>query len=202
MKHDIWQILKIRPPTGTNVLPVLTTQAQCMGIPGISYVFVICSHALVLMTGVLAIAGLRELAPPGVWRRSDLAFRVSALAALVCDVAEAAERTLGQALSNLAIPSNGSFPSSEVKGMEDIRLIGEVYASLLKSVASETRRTATQHDLSESVQSGPLETMRIPASEAKEIDDSICTLTEQVIALGVRIEMLEHGCRSKGGELR
>ncbi|MNY72662.1 hypothetical protein D3C86_2112710 [compost metagenome] len=86
--------------------------------------------------------------------------------------------------------------------MEDIRFIGEVYASLLKSVASEMRLTVAQHDLTESVQRGSVETMGFSASEAKEIDDSVRTLTEQVMALGVRIEMFEEGCRSDRGELR
>ena len=167
-----------------------STQEECRGAAGIAYLFLMSSHALTLMTGVLAIVSLKEFGPAGTWRHSELSGQVGTLAKLATDVAQAAERALDHALSNLTLQQISLSPS-EACGVDEIRASGEVYVTLLKTVALETRLTAIQQNLSVTVQRGPLHAAVDSIPGTKEVGSSIRQLTAQAMELELRLEMYE-----------
>lgn len=191
MDRSTSEFLELRHTARTSLLPMPpSTQDECRGAAGIAYVFLMSSHALTLMTGVLAIVSLKELGPAGTWRNSELSGQVGILAKRATDVAQAAERALDHALSNLTHQQIALSPS-EASGIDEIRASGEVYVTLLKTVALETRLTAIQQNLSVTVQRGPMHAAVDSIPGTKEVGSSIRQLTVQAVELELRLEMYE-----------
>lgn len=191
MDRSICKFLELRHASRTSLLPMHPfTQEECKGAAGVAYLFLMSSHALTLMTGVLGIVSLKELGPTGTWRNSELSAQVGALSKLTADVAQAAECALEHALFMLTHQQTTLSPA-EARGVGEIRASGEVYVTLLKSVALETRLAAIQQNLSVTVQRSPMHAAveSIPGTE--EVGGAIRQLTEQVMELQLRLEMYE-----------
>lgn len=191
MDRSTSELLELRHTARTSLLPMPpSTRDECRGAAGIAYVFLMSSHALTLMTGVLAIVSLKELGPAGTWRNSELSGQVGTLAKRTADVAQAAERALDYALSNLTHQQTALSPS-EARGVDEIRANGEVYITLLKTVALETRLTAIQQNLSVTVQRGPIDVASRQIPGTKEVGSAIRQLTAQAMELELRLEIYE-----------
>ena len=191
MDRSTSEFLELRHVARTGLLPMPpSTQEECRGAAGIAYVFLMSSHALTLMTGVLAIVSLKELGPAGTWRNSELSGQVGTLAKRTADVTQAAEHALDHALSNLTHQPIARSPS-EASGVDEIRANGEVYITLLKTVALETRLTAIQQNLSVTVQRGPIDVASRQLPGTKEVGSAIRQLTAQAMELELRLEMYE-----------
>lgn len=190
MNRSTREFFKISPSSFAGLLPIPTTKEQCKGACGISYLFVMSSQTLTLATGVLAIVSLKEFGPAGAWHHSELSAQVSSLATLAFGVTLAVERTLGYALSNLENPPRSAQSPAEVSGIKEIRSIGDVYVTLLKNVTAETWSSAIRQNLSMASQRlGGAKGAPIPATQ--EVENAIHRLTEQIMELGLRIEMFE-----------
>lgn len=191
MDRNTSEFLELRQAARTSLLPMPpSTQKECRGAAGIAYLFLMSSHALTLMTGVLAIVSLKELGPAGTWRNSELSGQVGTLAKLATDVAQAAERALDHALFNLRHQQIALSPS-EASGIDEIRASSEVYVTLLKTVALETRLTAIQQNLSVTLQRGPIHVASRQIPGTKEVGSAILQLTAQAMELELRLEMYE-----------
>lgn len=191
MNYDFWKSLEIRRPSGTRQAPIPVTKEQLTDSTGIATLFVMCSQALVLTTGVCAIASLNELGPVGILHNSQHAVQVNALAELAVEVAQAAEHTLCLAISTLKSQSNSSVLPWEMSGFENIESTGAVYISLLQNIALEMKLTVIQQELSQSVPHGLPDISGACSSETREIESSINKLAAQAKALLLRIEMCD-----------
>lgn len=191
MDRSISEFLELRHASRTSLLPMPpSTMDERTGAAGIAYLFLMSSHALTLMTGVLAIVSLKELGPIGIWRNSELSRQVGTLAKLATDVAKAAEHALGDALSNMW-HRKSALSSAEANGVDEIRANCEVYVTLLKNVALETRLTVIQQNLLVAAQPGSMDVASGRISGAKEVGEAIRQLIEQIMELELRFEAYE-----------
>lgn len=200
MNRSIWELLKIPNPAEQMQTPLQTTAHA--PDHGAAYLFANCSQAIVLTTGVLVIVSLKELGPTGALHSSRLTVQVTALANLASEVAETAGRALKLTLSALPSAAKTALPTSDVDSLEEIQRIGEVYSTLLKAVALETKHAAGLQELkvhdNRDGNTGP----GAFTPDAAEIEAAIQTLSRHALALELRLEDFETRFRNTTCSLR